>query len=95
MTLGEVDFHVVEHRPDGDWEYGPAGGPAQDIIPGHALTGLGVIAGRQVPCVTAEEQVRYHTGYEVDANDWADVGALCDRFGIAIPPDFARFQESE
>jgi hypothetical protein len=26
-----------------------------------------------------------HTGYRVDATDWADVSALCERFGIPVP----------
>ena len=86
----EVDFHVIECRPDGDWDYGPHGGPPEDVIPGHALSGQGLIGSRHVRCVTPEEQVRYH-GYGVDDNDWSDVQALCARFGIAIPSDYRRF----
>lgn len=91
----EVDFHVVGRRPDGDWDYGPDGGPPQDVVPAHALTGRGSIAGRAVRCLTPEEQVRYHCGYDVDENDWADVRALCARFGLPVPPTFARFLEAE
>jgi len=28
----------------------------------------------------------------VDADDWADVSALCQRFGIPIPDDYRRFE---
>jgi lincosamide nucleotidyltransferase A/C/D/E len=43
-----------------------------------------------VDCVTPEWLVRSHPGYEVDATDWADVCALCERFGIPIPREFLR-----
>jgi lincosamide nucleotidyltransferase A/C/D/E len=91
----EIDLHVIALRSDGDWDYGPEGGPPQDVIPRHALTGHGVIAGRSVRCLTPEQQVRYHSGYDVDENDWADVQALCARFGITVPPDFQRFTVDE
>jgi len=90
----EVDFHVISRRTDGDWEYGPDGGPPQDVVPAHALTGHGLIAGRAVRCLAPEEQVRYHCGYDVDDNDWADVRALCLRFGIPVPPDYAKFVDA-
>jgi hypothetical protein len=31
-------------------------------------------------------------GGAVDANDWADVSALCARFGIPIPDDYLPFR---
>jgi len=37
--------------------------------------------------------VKFHTGYEVDATDWADVSALCGRFCIPVPREYVRFQE--
>jgi lincosamide nucleotidyltransferase A/C/D/E len=90
----EVDFHVMAPRPDGDWDYGPEGGPPEDVIPGMALSGDGVIGGRTVRCLTPEQQVRYHTGYEPDENDWADVRALCERFGIPVPPGYPVLRRS-
>jgi hypothetical protein len=53
--------------------------------PSEALTGRGSIKGRTVDC-TPEWLVRFHTGYQVDATDWADVAALCERFSIPVPP---------
>jgi lincosamide nucleotidyltransferase A/C/D/E len=44
-----------------------------------------------IRCVTPAAQVRFHTGYFADAKDWADVSALCERFGIAVPPDYDTF----
>jgi len=87
----DVDFHVISPRSDGDWDYGPEGGPPQDVVPAHALTGRGSIAGRAVRCLTPEEQVRYHCGYDVDDNDWVDVRALCARFNLPVPPDYATY----
>jgi lincosamide nucleotidyltransferase A/C/D/E len=45
-----------------------------------------------VACISPEWLVAFHTGYDVDEQDWADVRALCDRFGIGIPADFDPFQ---
>jgi hypothetical protein len=39
--------------------------------------------------------VRFHTGYQVDADGWADVSALCERFGIPVPDDYRRFGRAE
>jgi hypothetical protein len=36
--------------------------------------------------------VRFHTGYDVDEDDWADVSRLCERFGIPVPADYDRFR---
>jgi lincosamide nucleotidyltransferase A/C/D/E len=88
----EVDFHVVERMPDGNWAYGPEGGPVEAVIPANALTAQGWIGDRAVRCLTPEAQVGYHTGYPVDAEDWADVSALCERFGIPVPADYRAFR---
>jgi lincosamide nucleotidyltransferase A/C/D/E len=88
----EVDFHVVERMPDGDWAYGPEGGPDEAVIPAQAMTAHGRIGERSVRCLTPEAQVGYHTGYPVDAEDWADVSALCERFGIPVPADYRAFR---
>jgi len=48
---------------------------------------------RPVACITPEWLVRFHTGYPVDPTDCADVSALCERFGLAVPDDYRRFVE--
>jgi lincosamide nucleotidyltransferase A/C/D/E len=58
------------------------------------LSGIGTIDGRRVACITPEWLVRFHTGYAIDATDWADVSALCARFGLAVPDDYRRFVET-
>ena len=42
-------------------------------------------------CITPEWLVRFHTGYEIDATDRADVSAVCERFGIPVPREYLRF----
>jgi lincosamide nucleotidyltransferase A/C/D/E len=89
----EVDVHLVdlavvvpgEHGRD---VYGP-NGLAYEV---GALEGWGTIAGVRVPCGTAEFQVRSHSVYEPDVDDYRDVRALCDRFGIALPEIYERFE---
>jgi lincosamide nucleotidyltransferase A/C/D/E len=91
----EVDFHVIARRPDGDWDFGPDAGPPEAVVPAHALVGHGTIAGRGVRCLTPDQQVRYHCGYDADDDDWADVRALCARFDLPVPPDYAKFVDPE
>jgi lincosamide nucleotidyltransferase A/C/D/E len=35
--------------------------------------------------------VKFHSGYELDENDYHDVSALCERFGMTLPAEYARF----
>ncbi|NUT41555.1 MAG: aminoglycoside nucleotidyltransferase [Thermoactinospora sp.] len=84
-----IDFHVITFDAEGDGVLGPA--ENGDVYPAGSLTGRGEIGGRAVDCVAAGWLVRFHTGYEVDADDWADVKALCERFGLPIPADYARW----
>jgi lincosamide nucleotidyltransferase A/C/D/E len=86
----QVDFHVLVFDEHGDGVYGPP--ENGEVYPADALTGHGSVGGRGVACLTPECQVRFHTGYEVDADDWADVSALCRQFGIPVPGDYRRFQ---
>jgi lincosamide nucleotidyltransferase A/C/D/E len=38
--------------------------------------------------------VRFHTGYELDEDDYRDVKALCERFGIALPAEYDAFEQA-
>lgn len=82
-----VDVHLVALDPTGTG--GRMGeGPSAPVYPTGSLTGTGTIAGRAVRCEPPEWQVRIHTGYEPDAQDWADVRALCRRFDLPVPADY-------
>jgi len=50
--------------------------------------GTGRIGGQAVPCLTAEQLVRFHLGYEPLAHDRHDMELLRDRLGISVPPPY-------
>lgn len=52
------------------------------------LTGIGHIDGHEVRCIEPASLVRFHTGYEPDANDAHDVFLLCRQFGLALPSEY-------
>ncbi len=35
--------------------------------------------------------VDFHTGYTLDENDYHDVKAFCERFGMPLPEEYASF----
>jgi lincosamide nucleotidyltransferase A/C/D/E len=82
----EVDFHVIVLNEKGDGIYGPP--ENRESYPAEALGGFGSIKGRAVACITPEWLVRFHSGYELDDVDRADVAALCAKFGIPLPRGF-------
>ncbi len=85
----EVDLHVIVLDAYGNGVYGPP--ERDDVFAASALSGSGTIGARWVACISPESLVRFHTGYEVDETDWADVSALCERFDLPIPDDYRRF----
>ena len=86
----QIDFHVVVLDDHGRGIYGPP--ESKEHYPAEALTGKGAVKGRAMDCIEPEWLVRFHTGYPVDETDWADVSALCARFGIPVPDEYARFR---
>jgi lincosamide nucleotidyltransferase A/C/D/E len=79
----EVDFHLLDIDGNGDGIYGPP--DRSDRFPAEALAGRTRLCDRVVAAITPAWLVRFHTGYQPDENDRADVLALCGRFGIAVP----------
>jgi len=82
----ELDFHVVRFDERG------RGTPAWDsdlVFPPDAFAGLGVVGGTRVRCLSAETQMRAHTGYALKESDVRDLRLLHDRFGIAYPEEVA------
>lgn len=86
----EIDFHVIVLDEDRGGIYGPI--ENEEVWPAEALAGMGVVADRAVACIAPAWQVRFHSGYDVDATDWADVSVLCERFGIPVPDDYRAFR---
>jgi lincosamide nucleotidyltransferase A/C/D/E len=67
--------------------------PEQGLdYPHDSLYGVGSILGHPVRCIDAENMVKFHCGYDLDENDYHDVKALCMRFGMELPAEYARFE---
>jgi lincosamide nucleotidyltransferase A/C/D/E len=81
----QVDIHTYtldrENHPEQGLDYPP-----------ESLHGSGSILGHPVRCIDVHNMVQFHTGYTVDENDYHDVKALCNRFGIALPAEYALFE---
>ncbi len=80
----QVDVHSYTFDANGNNIYGVA-------YPFESLTGTGIIDGYRVNCISPEWMVKFHSGYELDENDYHDVKALCDRFGIPLPHEYEKF----
>ena len=80
----EVDFHLIDIQPDGTGDYGPP--EVQLRFPADTLLTSTELCGRLVLAVPPHRLVEFHTGYEPDDDDRADVLALCEQFGIDVPP---------
>lgn len=84
----QIDIHSYAFDIERNNVYGVA-------YPFDSLTGEGSIDGRRVKCISPEWLVKFHTGYRLDENDYHDVRALCQRFGIPIPVEYDDFLRKE
>lgn len=80
LRRGLVDLHLLTFGEDGNAvQFGMAG----ERYPCPATSfGTGTIAGRTVGCLTAQQQIAWHAGYElrdVDRHDLALLRALLER----------------
>lgn len=82
----EVDVHVVVLDSEGNGIYGPK--ENGEAYPANSLVGKGKINDVEVRCLTAEYQVKSHTGYKISEKDLKDVKALCDRFNVQYPKEY-------
>jgi lincosamide nucleotidyltransferase A/C/D/E len=82
----EVDVHAMAFDSEGGATYELVDGSPWRWPPG-SFTGRGLIAGRQVACLSVEAQRLGHVGYEWDENDEHDMRMLRQRFedGGAAP----------
>ena len=83
----EFDFHIIERDEDGNGWLGP-----ERRYPARIMRSHGKFNARRYPCISPGGQVRLHTGYDVDEEDWRDVSALCERFKLKIPSEYDRFR---
>ena len=82
----ELDIHVVRFDERG------RGTPAWEshlVFPPEAFAGVGMVGGTKVRCLSAEMQMRAHTGYALKESDVHDLRLLHERFGIAYPDEVA------
>jgi lincosamide nucleotidyltransferase A/C/D/E len=86
---GRVDAHPLLFDAEGDGWQANASGLSPHKWPRNGLRGRGRIAGVEVPCITAELQLRWHVYPEFDDIDWRDVQLVGERFGLE-PPEQCR-----
>jgi lincosamide nucleotidyltransferase A/C/D/E len=87
----EIDVHVIVFDSQGNGIYGPK--ENGEVYPAASLTGTGLIEERTVRCISPEWMVKFHSGYELKDKDFHDVSALCRKFGIDLPSEYARFRK--
>ena len=88
----EIDVHIIVLDSNGDGIYGPM--ENGQIYPSASLTGIGLIEGRTVKCISAEWAVKFHSGYQLKEKDFLDVSALSKRFGLDLPEEYLQFVRS-
>jgi lincosamide nucleotidyltransferase A/C/D/E len=76
VTFDESGFGRQQGNEGHVYEYPPDG------------FGWGSIAGVDVPCLTADQLVRFHLGYEPLDHDRQDMALLRDRLGVEVPPPY-------
>jgi lincosamide nucleotidyltransferase A/C/D/E len=89
----EIDVHVIVLDNSGNGVYGPP--EKGEMYPAASLAGSGIIDGQRVRCISPEWAVKFHSGYGLKEKDFRDVSALCQKFGIELPPIYERFRETE
>lgn len=83
-----VDIHTYTFDDTGQIIYGVP-------YPFDSLQGSGAINGFPVTCITPEWMLKFHSGYELDSNDYLDVKALCCHFGFDLPSEYAKFSKDK
>ncbi|MEA2008280.1 MAG: nucleotidyltransferase family protein [Chloroflexota bacterium] len=81
-----VDIHSCTFDAEGNNVFGVK-------YPLDSLQGSGVINRHPVRCIPPQWLVDFHTGYELDENDYRDVKLLCQKFSIEIPAEYDGFRE--
>ncbi len=84
----EIDIHTYTFDSTGNLVFGVA-------YPYDSLNGTGSVDGYPVKCISPEWMVKFHLGYRLDENDYHDVKALCQRFGIDMPSEYDEFEKRD
>jgi lincosamide nucleotidyltransferase A/C/D/E len=84
----EIDVHAMwlDDRGNGF----PAWEAEGLVITSKDLSGVGVVAGFDVLCLTPEMQMLRHTDYELPATHVRDLRLLHERFGVEYPEEMGR-----
>jgi lincosamide nucleotidyltransferase A/C/D/E len=77
----EVDLHPLVFAADGSAEQASLDPGRPFVYPASSFV-TGTINTQLVNCLSAEQQVHFHQGYEPTDRDRADMARLRDRFGI-------------
>jgi lincosamide nucleotidyltransferase A/C/D/E len=81
-----IDLHPVLFDASGHGRQSGGGDRVFDYPPDGF--GEGTIDGVAVPCLSAEQLVRFHLGYEPLGHDRRDMDVLRDRLGIDVPAPY-------
>ncbi|MEV3855981.1 amino acid transporter [Streptomyces sp. NPDC050095] len=78
----EIDLHPLAFQPDGSAVQASPDPQDPFIYPSRCFV-TGTVQGVPVPCLSAEQQVYFHQGYEPAEHDRHDMAQLREAFGIA------------
>ncbi|WP_078877332.1 amino acid transporter [Streptomyces sp. 150FB] len=81
-TGEEIDLHPLVFAPDGSALQASPDPGKPFRYPAECFT-TGIVRGVRVPCLSAEQQVAFHQGYEPADRDLHDMARLREKFGIA------------
>ncbi len=84
----ELDAHAMRLDDQG---YGQPAWEKREafIYTPQDLVGKGLIAGFPVHCMSADNQMICHTGYQLPEYQWHDLDLLREKFGIAFPAELS------
>jgi lincosamide nucleotidyltransferase A/C/D/E len=83
----QIDVHSYAFDSMGNHVYGIE-------YPYDSLSGYGTVNQYPVRCISPEWMVKFHTGYAFDENDYRNVKALCEHFGIPLPLEYEEFEKN-
>ncbi|KUH38129.1 MULTISPECIES: nucleotidyltransferase domain-containing protein [Streptomyces] len=78
----EIDLHPLAFAPDGSATQASLEPECPDVYPAECFV-TGAIRHSTVPCLSAEQQVYFHQGYDPTDRDRHDMARLREAFGVA------------